>query len=52
MLRQAAHEDVEQQLEALVRVDVREVAGQDREVRELRRRLRRACRAGGVPGPG
>jgi hypothetical protein len=37
-VRQAAHEDVEQQLEALVRVDVGEVAGQRRDVRELRRR--------------
>jgi hypothetical protein len=37
VLGQAADEDVEQQLEALVRVDVGEVLGQDREVRELRR---------------
>jgi hypothetical protein len=36
VLRQAVDEDAEQQLEALVRVGVREVTGQDRAVRELR----------------
>src|SRR5262249_51378912 len=39
-LRQAVHEDVEQQLEALVRVDRREVVGQRYEVGELPGRQR------------
>jgi len=39
-LRQAVHEDVEQQLEAFVRVDRREVASHRREVGELRGRQR------------
>src|SRR5262249_61601814 len=39
-LRQAVHEDAEQQLEALVRVDRREVAGQGREMGKLPRRQR------------
>ena len=38
--RQAVHEDVEQQLEALIRVNRREVASQRREVGELRGRQR------------
>jgi len=43
VLCQAAHDDVEQQLEALVRVGAREVTGQDREVRNC---------SGGGPGRG
>ena len=39
-MRQAVHEDVEQQLEALVRVNRREVASQRREVGELPGRQR------------